>query len=185
MGADLISYIAFGPSTIRMEERKKTATARTARAYLDACVNAAEQLLLGRKRVPAPRPVPVQAKCHQTLRLGGPPQLVPFKSIKELKNNKEYQSLVEQILDAFGYEVEAQHVFSATPEELAKIVKGFVDDWNKPHYRDMASRPDPDDRNRKVVLAGELSWGDEPEGAGYQLLKRAFGLGIAQSLGVK
>ena len=185
MGADLISYIAFGPRTIRPDQRKKTDTARNARAYLDACVSAAEQLLLGRKRVPAPRPIPVQAKCHQTLRLGGPPELPTFNNIEELRAHKDYQGLVQQALDACGYEVEAKHVFTTTLEDLAKIVQGFVDDWNKPHYRDMASRPDPDDRNRKVVVAGELSWGDEPDGAGYQLLKRAFGLGIAQSLGVK
>jgi len=121
----------------------------------------------------------------QTLRLGGPPEFPTFKGLEELRGHKEYRSLIEQALDACGYEVEAKHVFSATPEELARIVQGFVDDWNKPYYRDMASRPDPDDRNRKVVVAGELSWGDEPDGAGYQLLKRAFGLGIAQSLGVK
>jgi hypothetical protein len=43
---------------------------------------------------------------------------------------------------------------------------------------------DPLHPRRKVVVAGELSWGDEPEGAGYQMLKKAFGLTIAQRLGV-
>ena len=74
MGADLISYIAFGPRTIHLGEEKKLDVARKVRAYLDACVNAAEQLLVGRKKVPAPRPKPVQAKCHQTLRLGDAPE---------------------------------------------------------------------------------------------------------------
>jgi hypothetical protein len=34
------------------------------------------------------------------------------------------------------------------------------------------------------VVAGERSWGDEPQGVGYQMLKKAFGLTIAQRLGV-
>ena len=185
MGADLVSYIAFGPKTIRLNNRRKAAVVRKTLAYLDSCVNAAEQLLLGRKKVPAPRSSSVQAKCHQTLRLGGPPDLPTFKNVEELRAQMRYGNLVQQALDACGYEVESKHVFITTRKELAKIVKGFVDAWNKPNYRDMASRLDPDDRMRTVVVAGELSWGDEPEGKGYQLLKQAFGLGIAQSLGVK
>jgi hypothetical protein len=185
VGADLVSYIAFGPKKIELTKEKEIEITRKVRAYLDACVNAAEQLLMGKKDVPSPRSTPVHAKCSLTLRLGSPPEVPKFKTIEELKSHKDYKSLVEQALDACGYEVEAQHVFSATPEELAKIVRDFVGGWNKPNHRDTAWREDPDKPERKVVIAGELSWGDEPDGAGYQMLKRAFGLSIAQFLGVR
>jgi hypothetical protein len=185
MGADLISYIALGPEQISLDEEKKAQIVKRVREYLDACIAAAESLLLGKKEVPAPRSQPVEAKCSLTLRFDSPPEMPTFKRIKELRGHKDYRSLIEQALDACGYCVEAKHIFLATLEDLAKMVQGFVDDWNKPSFRDMATRQDPDHPDRKVVIAGDMSWGDEPDGAGYQMLKRAFGLSIAQFLGVK
>ena len=49
MGADLICYIAFGPKRIRINDRKTTQVVQQVRQYLDACIAAAEQVLLGRR----------------------------------------------------------------------------------------------------------------------------------------
>jgi len=186
MGADLICYIAFGPEVIRIDDRKVTQVAQQVRQYLDACIAAAEQLLLGKEEVPDPREGPVAAKCSITLRLAVEEKPPPprFTSVEELRSHPDYRSLVQGILADCDHEVEAEHVFAAAPEELAKAVREFAAAWNEGRFRDLAFRVDPDEPGRKVVVAGELSWGDEPDGLGYQMLKKAFGLGIAQRLGI-
>ena len=54
MGADLICYIALGPRKISLSDRKVNKVARQVREYLDGCIAAAEQLLMGQKNVPDP-----------------------------------------------------------------------------------------------------------------------------------
>jgi len=187
MGADLICYIAFGPKCIRVNDRGITKVAQQVRQYLDACIAAAEQVLLGKKDVPEPRKSPVEAKRSITLRLAVEEKapIPSFTSLEEIRSHPEYHGLVQGVLTDCGREVEASHVFAGTPEDLAKAVQEFVTGWNDGGFRDLSFREDPEKPGRKVVVAGELSWGDEPDGAGYQLLKKAFGLTIAQLLGVK
>ncbi len=186
MGADLICYIAFGPKRIRFDDRKAAKVAQQVRLYLDACVSAAEQLLLGKKEVTDPRKGPVAAKCSITLHLPIEEKAPApsFASVDQLRSHPDHRSLVQGILADCDHEVESEHVFTGTPEELVKAVKEFATAWNEGRFRDLSSRVDPDKPGRKVVVAGELSWGDEPDGLGYQMLKKAFGLGIAQRLGV-
>ena len=186
MGADLICYIACGPKQIRVNERKTTQIAQQVRQYLDACIAAAEQVLLGKKDVPEPRKSPVTAKCSITLHFAVEERAPTpsFASLEELRSHPEYRGLVQSVLADCDHEVESDHVFAGTPEELAKEVQEFVAGWNDGCFRDLAFRIDPEKPGRKVVVAGELSWGDEPDGRGYQMLKKAFGLGIAQLLGV-
>ena len=186
MGADLICYIAFGPDHIPINDSRATDVARQVRQYLDACITAAEQVLLGRKSVPDPGKAPVEARRSITLRLAveEKPPVPSFASLKELQSYPEYRILVQDILTDCGREVEAAYAFTGTPEGLVKEVREFAAGWNGGCFRDMAFRIDPDRAGRKVVVAGELSWGDEPDGRGYRTLKKAFGLGIAQQLGV-
>jgi hypothetical protein len=187
MGADLICYIAFGPTRIRVNDRRTTQIAQQVRQYLDACIAAAEQVLLGKKDVPEPRKSPVDAKRSVTLHLAIEEKdpIPPFTSIEEIRSHPEYRSLVQRVLADCGHEVESDHVFTGTPQNLAKRIQEFAAGWNDGCFRDLAVRDDPEKPGRKVVVAGELSWGDEPDGAGYQMLKKAFGLGIAELLGVK
>ena len=186
MGADLICYIAFDPERIDAEDRRIAEVARQVREYLDACIAAAERVLLGEKDVPDPRQVPIDAKRRVTLHVAieGKQPLLTFSSVEELRAHPTYRNMVQAVLAESWHEVESKYVFASTPEELAKEVREFVDFWNDGCARDLACRPDPEHPGRKVVVAGELSWGDEPDGFGYQTLKRAFGLGIAQALGV-
>jgi hypothetical protein len=64
-------------------------------------------------------------------------------------------------------------------------IQAFVDWWVTLDSGDTCSRTDPDDPRQKLVYAGDMSWGDEPEGTGYQMLKRAFAWGFAEALGVR
>ena len=186
MGADLICYIAFGPKRIRTDDRKVAKVAHQVRQYLDACIAAAEQVLLGKKEVPDPRKGPVAAKCSITLRLAVEERAptLSFASPDELRSHPEYRSLIQGVLADCDHEMESDHVFAGTPAELAKAVQEFAAGWNDGRFRDWSFRLDPEKPGRKGVVAGELSWGDEPDGLGYQMLKKAFGLGIAQRLGV-
>lgn len=186
MGADLICYIAFGPKRLRVNHRRTTRIVGQVRQYLDSCITAAEQVLLGKKDVPAPRKGPVEAKRSITLRLEiqeQDPNPI-FASLEEIRAHPRYRSLVQRVLTDYGHDVEAAHVFAGTPEDLAKAVQEFVAGWNDGRFRDLSFRDDPEKPGRKVVVAGEMSWGDEPDGHGYQLLKKAFGLTIAQRLGL-
>ncbi len=186
MGADLICYIAFGPRNICIDDSVVAEVAQHVRGYLDTCITAAERVLLGMNDVPGPRRGPVEAKRSITLRLPVKDKLTTptFASVDELRSHPDYRDLMQSVLGDSDYDVESRHVFTGTPEELAKAVQEFVEAWNDSCFRDTSYRIDPDKPDRKVVVAGELSWGDEPDGFGYQMLKKAFGLGIAQRLGV-
>ena len=186
MGADLICYIAFGPKRIHVNDRRMTEVAQQVRQYLDACIAAAEQVLLGKKDVPDPREGPVEARRSVTLHLAveGRAPIPGFASLEELRSHPEHRDLVQGMLADCGHEVESDHVFVGAPEDLAKEVREFAAAWNDGCFRDLSRRNDPENPDRRIVVAGEMSWGDEPEGLGYQMLKKAFGLTIAQSLGV-
>jgi hypothetical protein len=186
MGADLICYIALGPRKIRLSDRKVNQVARQVREYLDGCIAAAERLLMGQKNVPDPwkgsRDADQSIRLCQVSSMDGP--IPKFGSIKDLRSHPEYQDLVRNILADCDRGVEAEHVFGSTLKDLTREVRDFVANWNNGQFRDMSYRLDPFRPRRKVVVAGEMSWGDEPEGAGYQMFKKAFGLTIAQRLGV-
>jgi hypothetical protein len=186
MGADLICYIALGPTRIDLDESKKTTIAAQVRQYLDACIAAAEQILLGQDGVPDPRPGPVEADRSVSFCLD-PLELEPgrFRCPQDLRSDPGYQDLVRGVLRGCNRDVESGNVFAATLDDLAKEVQAFVDGWNGGRFRDLVTREDPRGPARKIVVAGELSWGDEPDGLGYQMLKKAFGLTIAQLLGVR
>jgi len=56
-------------------------------------------------------------------------------------------------------------------------------EWH-PMFRDSAMITDPASPERVIVFAGELSWGDTPQGRGFQLLAEIGVLGIAETFGV-
>ena len=64
--------------------------------------------------------------------------------------------------------VEAKYAFAGTPDVLAEggpAVRPRVERGPLPRH---GQPPDPRDPAWKVVVAGELSWGDEPDGRGFQ-----------------
>ena len=71
------------------------------------------------------------------------------------------------------------------PEDPSAAIREFADWWNSPGSRDTSLRDDPDDPKQRLLYAGEMSWGDEPGGQGYGMLKRAFCWGFAEALGIR
>jgi hypothetical protein len=65
-----------------------------------------------------------------------------------------------------------------------KVVKEFLDNW--PYIgRDVSFRRDPDDDSQCYMFAGDMSWGDEPEGFGYETLRSVFQLGFAEYFNIR
>jgi hypothetical protein len=100
-----------------------------------------------------------------------------------------------------GYEIEAKQDFDGvcpgccgrigdplveihTLREARAYVKRLADRW-PPDCRDTVSRCDPDDARQILVFAGDMSYGDEPEGCGYQDLRELMRSGAAQALGIR
>ena len=71
------------------------------------------------------------------------------------------------------------------PKNPASSIRAFVEWWQHIEGRDTCSREDPDDPGQKLVYAGDMSYGDEPDGQGYQMLKQAIAWGYAEALGVR
>ena len=71
------------------------------------------------------------------------------------------------------------------PENPELDIRSFGEWWHTLDCRDTCSRTDPDDPRQKIVYAGEMSCGDEPEGHGYQQLKKALAWGFAKALGIR
>lgn len=65
------------------------------------------------------------------------------------------------------------------------LMKEFLDWWGSFDGRDTSGRPDPDDPKQQIVVCGEMSWGDIPEGYGYTMMREAYCYDIPQSLGIR
>ena len=68
-------------------------------------------------------------------------------------------------------------------EALARFL---VRAWNEllPNARDVAFRQIPGDETRRIIFAGDMTWGDEPDGTGYVLLRVMHGCGFAEASGI-
>ena len=83
-------------------------------------------------------------------------------------------------------EYDLGHMAQMDAEDINKTVDAFEAMWGG-NFRDTACRylPNPTPGGiEKVVVAGDVTWGDEPDGAGYQAMKWAELLGLMETLGV-
>jgi len=76
------------------------------------------------------------------------------------------------------------HEWPRTKAEADTEVNNMAADW-LPSYRDVACRSDPDDPEQFLVFAGDMSYGDAPEGAGYKYLQELLTTGIGKALGIR
>lgn len=103
----------------------------------------------------------------------------------------EFFNKDEAILDFLEW-----RTFDGTHEETAellnelvcqnpeKTVDDFIQFWEN-GARDATSRIDPDDKTKVIVFAGEMSYGDEPNGYGYETIRDATYLGLLNFFGIK
>ena len=125
----------------------------------------------------------------------GPTKLKPTKAaIKKAlsfaKNVVEAAAQAEKDPD-FDWK-EDKFIGGFEPEELPdiscldpkEVLTNVLDLW-RGEARDATSRIiTVGGKTVRVLTAGDMSWGDEPDGFGYQTLKHAEQLGILKALGI-
>lgn len=69
--------------------------------------------------------------------------------------------------------------------DVDEVLASLISVWEEHGDRDLAVRFDPDDEDRQIVFAGEMSWGDEPDGSAYRALREADQLGLLEIFGIR
>ena len=163
MGADLIGYFAKGPA--KLPKRAVAAAIAEADRRL-------QWMQKARPVVEASDDAAVMGLIHDC------PWVEPVPSRRHSRDDsidlKQLRLEIEHLLTTAG------DIEGLTGQD---VVKRFIECW-PPRFRDTSQIVDPDCSHKLIVFAGERTWGDTPEGAGFQLLTRAGILGIGPILGV-
>lgn len=72
--------------------------------------------------------------------------------------------------------------YDCVPEDL---INEFVDLWETSASRDVVSGTDPDDKTQQIMFAGGTSYGDDPDGFGYQTIHMLNAFNGLTILGIK
>lgn len=171
MGADLIGFFAIGPRVLDTSKR-------------DAAIAEADRRLnwLREANHLLDHSVPTDAaQMHACLRHS--PFLEPGTALPEGEDLDCDQLVIE--LEQLCCNVDGLETLTGADavDRFFQIPDRGARDW-PPVFRDSASVPDPADPSCVIVFAGERSWGDTPEGAGFRCLAQAQVLGISEALGI-
>lgn len=165
MGADLIGWMAKGPAELHVSPERKQEIAQRlqelvdwARDNLPANYDEAEEFLAqcGQEQLPA---------CVDSMWAASYPE--------------EFLQMLEQLTP------EGETDPAKSRDHLLGYIDGLVEAWPPEGCRDVSSAIDPDDSTQVLVFAGEMTWGDEPQGEGFQLLKRLAHSGIGEAVGIR
>ena len=64
------------------------------------------------------------------------------------------------------------------------VVKEFVTWWNRCGSRDTLWRQLPHDKKKKIVVCGESTYGDTPDGEGFRIVRESWWYNLPLLLGV-
>ena len=103
----------------------------------------------------------------------------------EEADEKEIEFPVPSFWEEAGFDMSCyvEHIAGMSGEMIDKLVDKIVDFWNKCPYWDDVSVCTLSD-STKAVFTGEMTWGDEPSGNGFDLMKAMFEHDLADALGV-
>lgn len=156
MGADLICYVAKGPK--KFTKARHRAAERWLKTLWPTLVKANEQWEWDGTVKECPSATKLrqvmrglrvsEAKRHVTIWVG------------EADPDDDY---LDDVVSSYRWLHSARHT---TP---ARFLRGFLDFWDRSTPRDTVKRTDPDDPKQQIVVAGEMSWGDEPGGYSGEL----------------
>jgi hypothetical protein len=186
MGADLISYISVGPETITVDDSDLERLVQKAKTVQERVQEHADRLIVDGETNLAENPLP-QNEADQSVSIpiafdGGDEKIEKIDSLEEIKQAENTIQLRRRALTFSGLGNYGD-VLGRNKEAIVETIEEFVDTWNREiPWRNIASRPMPGDEDRKIVVAGERTMGDEPGGA-FKVLKTAFAMGVAQELG--
>jgi len=155
MGADFISYVVVGPYKL---SRSKTVMAR-AKRQMTSFVELAKKLS------------DLEAKSEG--------------SVNDLERVSARDALCK-LVEEMPHGMEPCDVTWATSykDNPMKLVEELLDVWHNAS-RDSTFRTFPRNKRKKIWVAGEMSWGDEPDGYGYQTMKRADLAGLHEIFGLE
>lgn len=126
----------------------------------------------------------------------GPPKLKPSRVLrkKALANAGHVIAAAQQAekdpdfdwdQDKFLKNFEPEMFSEIASLEAEQVLSDLLEVWEG-GARDSTSRVIAFGKKKlRVLTAGEMSWGDEPEGFGYQTLRDADRLGLLDTLGIK
>lgn len=92
---------------------------------------------------------------------------------------------IKELLEKHGIECVHDSTWACRyKDDPMKFVNEFIDVWHN-YSSDSAGREVPGQRNRKVWYAGTETCGDDPDGFGYQTMKRADACGLLNVFGME
>ena len=104
---------------------------------------------------------------------------------QELLNDAGAGATQDERCDAAESETGERFDPLVIPEDPTQAIREFVDWWHDLDCGDSCSRIDPDDPQQKIVYAGDMTYGDEPDGYGYQMIKKGHSWGFTEALGIR
>lgn len=186
MGADLITYIGVGPGTIEADASDTETIIQEVKALQDRVEGHADRLIVEGETDLEDAPLPQNGADQSVsipLDLGGDSERLEEISSQEKIEASENPTRLRKRALTFSGLGNFSVVLGADREAIEETITEFVETWNgEIPWRNVAYRSLPGDQERKVVVAGERSMGDEPGGA-YQVMKKAYAMGIAQYFG--
>ncbi len=169
MGADLITYFCYGPRKLKADQVTRQRAKKKALQVIELAK--------------------IVEEAHSQNHKG--PTIFTLLKKKKL-DIRQIEHLLDQpvskrsitITDNDLWNIEAVSSFSE--EGIDRTINDLIKIWNEGSgCRDMTWRDVPGKKNLKGVVCGELTWGDEPEGWGYQTMKKAQQLGILEVFGIQ
>jgi hypothetical protein len=92
---------------------------------------------------------------------------------------EDFDALDNMLIDL---DCDLENIAELDPESA---LSDLVSVWEEGAERDLTTRIDPDDDEQRIVFAGEMSWGDEPEGFAYRTFRDADKLGMLDVFGIR
>jgi hypothetical protein len=175
MGADLIGYFAVGPRELDLSLGEAAFAAANRRLdwlrEVSGLVNGSKPLDNARLcQLLACSPYPLtdarNRECDEI-------------DLNELTTELNRMAGMIEDFDTLNGEMAVGRFLLAVKADLTKSSSKWY-----PAFRDCAMIRDPQFPERVIVFAGDTSWGDTPQGRGFQLLAEIGALGIAEVFGI-
>lgn len=170
MGADLIGYIVVGPAELDKSKEKKQALMEQAEKD-KKLIDEISKLLTEKGLDDADYDAQIAALSDK--------QRTYVEGLNERREGDSWFREEEDVNNLLDWAEEA-----FTPEAVESIIEDLFAVWDN-GARDSMSRSLPGDPTQRILACGELSWGDEPDGWGYQTLKKADRAGILDAYGIR
>ena len=185
MGADLICYIAVGPKEIQADDTKIEELTDRLMEYRTEVIAACQRYLTNQSE-DAQLVLPAfssAAKAFCTIYVNDFDDVTRYASLASLlAAEPDWPAPAVSLLQLVDMPGLASLVDNDNTDYWEDRIVEFIKFWNTGDYRDAARREYND---KAIVIAGDMSWGDSPDGAGFKALELAFQIGLCHILGIE